>query len=91
MLAEYIPRLPARCRIDSEVKAPPTVVLEAIKKGVTIRNQLSHAGGVGPSSDDVQRILRAVHDVLLLIDYYSGYEWALRFVSDETRSQLGAA
>lgn len=91
MLVEFVPSLPARCRIDSQVKAPPTAVIDAIKKGVTIRNQLSHAGSVNPTIDEVQEILRAVHDVLLLLDYYSGYEWALIFVSDATRSQLGAA
>lgn len=91
MLVEYLPSLPARCLIGSEVKAPPPMVVDTIKKGVTIRNHLSHAGSVNLTLDDVQEILRAVHDVLLLLDYYSGYEWALGFVRDTTKSQLGAA
>lgn len=88
MLNEYLPKLPARCKIDGQVKPPPNGVLAVLKKGVTIRNQLSHAGTVNPTIEDVEEILQAVHDLLWLIDFYSGSEWALSFLRPETRNEL---
>jgi hypothetical protein len=64
--------------------------LDSIKKGVNIRNQVAHAGNVDPSVDDVEEILIGISDVLWLLDYYSGHEWALAFVRPNTRSQLAA-
>ncbi len=91
MLKEYLPKLPARCKIDGQIKPPPKAVLDGVKKGVTIRNRLSHAGASAPSVDDVEEILRAVHDVLWLVDYYSGSLWALDFLRPETRAELSSA
>ena len=91
MLSEYLPKLPARCKLDGQVKPPPAQVIDLLSKGVTIRNQLSHAGASNPSTDDVEEILLAVRDVLWLIDFYVGSEWALGFVSPETRDRLSAA
>jgi len=102
MFAEFLPMLPARCHIDGHVKTPPKEVLDSIKKGVNIRNQVAHAGNVDPSVDDVEEILVAISvddveeilvaisDVLWLLDYYSGHEWALAFMRPNTRSQLAA-
>jgi hypothetical protein len=91
MLREYLPKLPARCSIGGQVKSPPDSVLKTILKGVTIRNELSHAGTEPPSIDTVEDILRSVRDVLWLLDYYCGYEWALSFVRSETLTELNAA
>jgi hypothetical protein len=91
MLIEYLPKLPARHKLDGQVKPPPPDVLEVLRNGVNIRNQLSHAGTVNPSVEKVEEILQAVHDLLWLIDFYSGSEWALAFLRPETRNHLGAA
>jgi hypothetical protein len=90
MLIDYLPKLPTRYKLDGQVKVPPNDVLDTLRKGVTIRNQLSHAGNVNPSIDDVEEILRAVQDLLWIIDFYSGSEWALGFLRPETRAQLEA-
>ena len=88
ILKEYFPKLPARCNVDGQIKALPEAVLESVKKGVTIRNALAHAGASAPSVETVEEILRAVHDVLWLVDYYSGSQWALDFLRPETRAAL---
>ena len=88
MLIDYLPKLPARCKIDGKVKPPPNEVLEVLRKGVTIRNNLSHAGTKNTSIEEVEEILQAVHDLLWLIDFYSGSEWALSFLRPETRNGL---
>lgn len=91
MLREYLPKLPARCKLDGQVKPPPTEVLDTLEKGVTIRNQLSHAGTASPSVEVVEEILRAVQDLLWLMDYYSGAEWALNYLSPDSRAKLSAS
>jgi hypothetical protein len=91
MLTEYLPQLPARCTIDGRVKAPPKPLLDQLRKGVNIRNGLAHAGAETPKPRTVDELLVAVSDLIWLIDYYCGYEWALDYVSSETRSQLTAA
>ena len=91
MLNEYFPRLPAQCDFNGCVKPPPKAVLEDLKKGVTIRNQLSHAGTSSPSGDTVEAILLSVHDLLWLVDYYSGHDWAIDFLRPETRNALSEA
>jgi hypothetical protein len=88
MLIEYIPKLPARFTFDGKVKPPPSNVLDSLKKGVTIRNGLAHAGASNPSVETVEAILQAVHDLLCIMDFYSGFEWALDFLGDETKSSL---
>ena len=88
ILAEYLPMLPARCLIDNRVVPPPESLLDCLRKGVTIRNQLSHAGTASPSVDTVGEVLKAIHDLLWLLDFYSGNEWALKYVRPDTRSRL---
>jgi hypothetical protein len=88
ILKEYLPILPVRCHISGVAKAPPQQLLDTLRKGVTIRNRLSHAGGASPSTEDVENILEAVRDLLWLTDYYSGVPWAFGYISDVTRAQL---
>jgi hypothetical protein len=91
ILKEYLPLLPARCTFDERVPAPPKALLDILNKGVTIRNQLSHVGTPSPRIEDVEAILQAAHDVLWLIDYYSGTPWAAEHLRPETRAELSAA
>ena len=91
MLKEYLPKLPTRCKVDGQVKIPPAEILDTLEKGVTIRNQLSHAGLSNPSIEVVEEILQAVHDLLWLIDFYTGSEWAFNFLRPETRARLSVA
>jgi hypothetical protein len=88
MLREYLPELPARNRINGKVLPPPGRILEVIKKGVNLRNQIIHKGAtVKPTT--CEEVFEAVRDVLWLCDYYSGYAWALNYVSSDTRKELG--
>lgn len=88
MLREYLPKLPADNRINGQVLPPPARILEIIKKGVLLRNQIIHKGAT-VKARSCEEVLGAITDVLWLCDYYSGYEWALNYVSSETRKELG--
>jgi hypothetical protein len=88
MVREYLPRLPARCTLNGQVKSLPKDVLDSLEKGVSIRNRLSHAGDSHLSNEVMEDILGAVHDLLWLVDYYSGAQWAFYFLRPETRAAL---
>jgi hypothetical protein len=89
MLREYLPLLPARRRIGDRVKPPPDAILDALKKGVQLRNRVAHVGAASLSYDTVEEVLKAVHDVLWLLDYYRGFKWALDNLTGETMTALG--
>lgn len=88
MLQEYLPLLPVRCRIEGKVLPPPEDILKTLTKGVNLRNKVAHAGGVNLKYDTVEEVLLAVRDVLWLLDYYGGIEWACEHVSDKTRATM---
>jgi len=88
MLQDYVPLLPVRLNIQGRVEPPPGPLLATLRKGVKLRNDVAHAGSE-PSYDTVEEILRAVRDVLWLLDYYRGFEWALDNLTGETMTALG--
>jgi hypothetical protein len=88
MLREYLPLLPVRRRIRDGVPPPPDSILNTLRKGVQLRNRVAHAGASPPGSDTVEEVLEAVRDVLWLLDYYCGFEWALNNLSRQTMMAL---
>jgi hypothetical protein len=88
MLREYLPKLPTGNRINGKVLPPPGRILNTIKKGVLLRNEIIHKGAT-VKQRTCEEVLGAITDVLRLCDYYSGYEWALNYLSAETREELG--
>jgi hypothetical protein len=88
ILTEYLPTLPAKCRIKGDVRVPPPALLANIKKGVSMRNGLAHRGAAAPSLGTTEDVLHAVRDLLWLTDYYCGAEWALEYLRAETMATL---
>jgi len=52
-----------------------------LQAGVTARNRLVHQGAAPPNREELRLLLRGIRDVLYLLDWQYGYEWALTFVS----------
>lgn len=88
MLEEYLPRLPARQSFDGHVLPPPPPIIKQLKKAITSRNGLTHAGAESLKGDSLKEALNAIEDVLWLLDYYAGGEWALHHMRKETRVAL---
>jgi len=88
MLIEYIPRLPVVNKVKGKVCSPPKILVDKIRKGVTIRNDITHVGEKAPSYESLTEILEAVRDIIWLLDYFSGKDWAYEFISEETRFLL---
>ncbi|MDA2916392.1 hypothetical protein MYX64_06070 [Nitrospinae bacterium AH_259_B05_G02_I21] len=85
MLQEYLPQLPAKCMIQGEVLQPPDEVMDALKKGQNLRNKVAHVGIPAPAYGTLEKVLLAVHDLLWILDYYCGHDWALEQIRPEIK------
>lgn len=88
MLSEYLCLLPTTNRVNKKVFAPRSTLNETLKKGVFMRNQIVHGKTMKITYETLEEILLAVHDVLWILDYCSGYEWALEYVRPHIRKIL---
>jgi hypothetical protein len=78
MLSEFLPTLPLRQKLQNQSEFVPSSLLEILKKAVLIRNEIVHRGEhQRPHFETVNEILHAVRDLLYLLDFYSGYSWAI--------------
>ena len=88
ILTEYLPKLPAKNKINGKVLAPPKDIIDVLKKGVSIRNDITHKGGPAPKHETMEEIFSAIKETLLLLYFYSGHQWAFEYISKEVRQNL---
>lgn len=89
ILREYLPSLPIKAQINVKTLAPPDQLINIVKNGVTLRNSLVHGNLQGVEVASVKKLLQAVQDLLWLFDFYRGREWAIEYISQDTRTALG--
>ena len=80
MLTEYLPLLPVRLRLKGKTLVPPEELLHEIRTGNNLRNEVVHQGHVKIAPEKLDRILKAVSDLLWILDVYQGREWAIKNV-----------
>ncbi len=56
--------------------------------GVFMRNQIVHGRTTTITYQTLEEILLAIHDVLWILDYCSGFDWALEHVRPDIRKFL---
>lgn len=88
LLVDYLPTLPVRNTFAGKVKPPPASLLDEIRKGITIRNELAHVGQPPPDYDTLEKVLLAARDCLWLVDYYSGHAWAAEHIRASVLAEL---
>lgn len=88
ILAEYLPTLPVRLKINDEVRIPETM-LKDLRKAVSMRNKIVHVGSEYPPKDTVKNKLNTIRDLLWLLDYYRGFQWAINNLTDNIKKELG--
>jgi hypothetical protein len=88
MLSEYLPLLPLKRKVNKRAFAPKSEIYETLKKGVQIRNQITHGRAIKVNYETLEEILFSIHDVLWILDYCSGYDWALEHVRPDIRKVL---
>jgi len=69
---------------------PPKSMAKEIGKVGNARNQLIHRGDLNISKEKLEKHLRTIRDLLYLLDYYNGHDWALENLSDTVRMALGS-
>lgn len=87
ILTEYFPKLPVIKKINDKSEIPSSII-ETVKKMNGIRNKQVHVGLKPPDSKKIESMLQDVQDLLLLLDYYCGFEFALSFVRPEKLKEL---
>ncbi|MGJ8648551.1 MAG: hypothetical protein ACSHXJ_16815 [Marinomonas colpomeniae] len=88
MLREYMEQLPTRNLINGKVLRPPNSVINTIRKGVELRNKLVHGREEAVTAEEVRLMLEAVRDLLYMLDYYRGHDWAMDRLSPEILEYL---
>jgi cold shock CspA family protein len=89
MLREYVPTLPARNTLHGDVRFP-SETLEELKKAVGWRNEVAHGGTLPVRWDRLEAFLEfTARDLIWLLTYYSGADWAFEYVSQEMKAALG--
>jgi hypothetical protein len=80
MLSGYLPLLPTKNRVNKNVFAPGSYIYETLRKGVYMRNEIVHGKGISINHETLKEILLVIRNVLWILDYCSGYDWALSHV-----------
>jgi len=88
MLSDLLPSLSTVLKINGKVLPPPKTILKTLINGVVIRNQIIHGNPQNLRADTLEKVLRAIRDVLYLLDFYGGHLWAERFISIDTKKLL---
>jgi hypothetical protein len=86
MLREYLPLLPVKLRPKGRTLVPPDELLHEIRTGNDLRNKVSHQGHAEISAEKLDRILKAVSDLLWILDVYQGRQWAIQNVRPQVLS-----
>ena len=86
ILTEYLPGLPVKQTFGVSPFIPKEL-LDVMKKGINLRNKTAHAGG-DISRETLKEILVAVRDLLYLLDFYCGHDWAFNHVSHDMREHI---
>jgi hypothetical protein len=81
LLEEYLPTLPARCKVNNKVLPPTAETIQHLKKGVKLRNEAVHGIPQGLTQESLREILLAAQDTIWLLEFYSGYKWAWEYIA----------
>ena len=88
MLKNYLPKLPAKCTIEGSVLPPPKKLRKSIDEAVKKRNKAAHSSSAALEPEALKEWLLVIQDVLWLLDYYRGFQWASTHIREETKKQM---
>ncbi len=88
ILNQYLPKLPVKNKISGNVLPPPKKLMKTITQGIQYRNKIVHVGKDEFSPEFLEELLFAIEDVLGLLDYYAGFNWALEHIRPEIKALL---
>ncbi len=86
---EYIPKLDFPNKINGKALLFPESIISKIQIWVSQRNQLTHAGKDALSGALLNEMLLSVKDILHIIDFNCGHNWAISSIRKETLLEIG--
>lgn len=88
MLTELFPWPKLTLQTNGKEWAPPDSITPVLKKAILLRDEIVHRGLKKLSRDTVNSVLTAVSDLLYFLDAVQSREWALNFLSDESKDSV---
>jgi hypothetical protein len=88
MLSHLLPQLPVVNRIAGKVLPAPKSMIKRVAEAVETRNRIAHGRGGVIDPEELWDFLRTARDLLYLLDYYRGHEWAWENIGHQTRNEL---
>jgi hypothetical protein len=89
MLRELLEVLPVKCKFGTKALRPPDDVITKVKKAVECRNKIVHGSSYElPDEKELEEWLVAIRDILWLVDFYNGHQWAETYISPDVVGEL---
>jgi len=88
ILTQYFPQLLSHRKIKRKNLPVPQTIIDTLKDGVALRNSVAHTGLPNIEFEKLDNILHSVENILWILDYYSGLDWALNNMSPNIKSQF---
>jgi hypothetical protein len=88
LLNSYLPTL-ARHTHGGIVYPLPASYYRQLEDGLKLRNKVVHDNHAVSDRTLIREFLRLVRDILFLLDYYAGSDWALPRLSASSRTAFG--
>lgn len=88
MLRELMPTIKTKAHFIGKKTGFPPTLLNVLKKGVHYRNRTVHGSSTSLSRAELDEVLKAVRDLLYMLDAYNGMLWAGAHIRRETISAL---
>lgn len=90
IMKEYLPLLKAKNTFGGKVLPPPKNIRRSLHKMIECRNEVVHGKPTSLSAEALNEGLSAVRDLLYLLDFYQGLDWALELLSENCRDALNS-
>lgn len=89
LFRDYIHNILLKKSGRGDLSIPKSTILDPLKKSIQMRNILVHGGVCNIDSDGLKSSLSVIKNLLLVLDLYSGNEWAARYIDIEVKIEMG--
>jgi hypothetical protein len=84
LLRSYVVRLTEKRTRDG--RAVPAAMVRTFKEAMRKRNHLIHRGDVPPTQAELVNLVVTVNDLLYLLDWFDGQDWAFARLQEDTQA-----
>jgi hypothetical protein len=88
ILKNAIPEIAGKIGMSIFPNWPSKTIQQQVQKAQEARNKLAHSGDLTLTQEELEEVLLAVRDLLYLLDYFCGHQWALSNVRKSIMVEL---